>query len=209
MSLIRCVFLRASPLPDPQTHTGKFVHSATVNSDVRVGSFGVLSGLCLTHGITPDACVFFDQTGFKIDGDLALHEPNTVTNPQMGGTGGQTSDAAYVKLLRLHSRSQAKLAVIKQVSAVTSQVISAHGSQWFYHESARWKRISHPNLVPVLVPVFQEASGVFPQGRVNLTVITPWIPNGNITEYLRKHQGANRLELVGESAFRATGGDMP
>ena len=115
----------AGPSSDPQTHTGKLVRSSTVNSDIRVGTFDVLSRLCLPHGITPDACTFSDKTCFKID---LAYISNNVTDPQMGGTRGQTGDLVYVKLLRLHSRSQAKLAVIKQVSTVTLQVTGGRSS---------------------------------------------------------------------------------
>ena len=118
MSLIRYVSTRSGPSPDPRAHSEKLVRSSTVNLNVRIGSFGVLSELCLAHAITPDACVLSDKTDFKID--RALYKPNDCTNPPAGGTGGQSADWVSVKLLRLHSRSQAKLVAIKQVSTIAS-----------------------------------------------------------------------------------------
>jgi len=68
----------------------------------------------------------------------------------------------------------------------------------FYREAERWKRLSHQNVVPVL--------GVFDipfQTRISFSVIIPWMKNGNILEYVKKHPEADRLQLVG--AFSCSG----
>ena len=45
----------------------------------------------------------------------------------------------------------------------------------------------HPNVLPV-----NEVSETsFP-----LCIMSPWMPNGNINQYIQKSQGANRLTLV-------------
>lgn len=109
-----------------------------------------------------------------------------------------------MKLLRLYSHSERKLTAIKQVRNAASRFKAEnHTFQRFYHESARWKQISHPNLVPVF-----EVSDIRSRGKISLAVITPWASNGNITEYLQKHRGANRLELVSVSAYEDIGMDV-
>lgn len=75
--------------------------------------------------------------------------------------------------------------------------------QEFYCRAARWKHISqHPNVLPFLgVSVSEEAP---PFG-----LITPWMPEGNIIEYTRKHQDADRLLLVRPlGTYRSTRADI-
>ena len=60
--------------------------------------------------------------------------------------------------------------------------------QDFYEEVITWKRLEHPNIVPLL--------------GINTTpsppqLISDWIPGGNLTEYIRNNPGADRLGLVG------------
>ena len=48
-----------------------------------------------------------------------------------------------------------------------------------------WKHLLHPNIVPLL--------GITP---TPLQLISEWIPGGDLTEYVKKHPGADRLGLV-------------
>ena len=50
-----------------------------------------------------------------------------------------------------------------------------------------WKRISHPNIVPFLG--VSEALGL-------LSMVSEWMPNGDVQEYVVKNPGADRLQLV-------------
>jgi len=34
------------------------------------------------------------------------------------------------------------------------------------------------------------------ESLLSFCIISPWLPNGNILEYIRKHGGVNRLRLV-------------
>ena len=59
--------------------------------------------------------------------------------------------------------------------------------QDFYEEAIAWKRLEHPNIVPLL--------------GINITRPTPqlisdWILGGNLTEYIVNNPGADRLGLV-------------
>ena len=60
--------------------------------------------------------------------------------------------------------------------------------QDFYEEAIAWKRLEHPNIVPLL--------------GINMTpsppqLISDWISDGNLTEYIGNNPEADRLALVG------------
>lgn len=46
---------------------------------------------------------------------------------------------------------------------------------------------SHPNVLPVI----EISETTFP-----LCIMSPWMPNGNIAQYIQKNQSADRLTLV-------------
>ena len=58
--------------------------------------------------------------------------------------------------------------------------------QTLYQEAVVWKRLVHPNIVPLL--------GITPEP---LQLISEWMPGGDLTEYIKKHPGAHRVGLVG------------
>ena len=51
-----------------------------------------------------------------------------------------------------------------------------------------WKYLRHPNVVPLIGAVMDEAQLVF---------VSEWISNGNVNEFVKKHPDADRLGLVG------------
>lgn len=64
-----------------------------------------------------------------------------------------------------------------------------NSNQRFYREIVGWKYISHPNVVPFC----RVSEALFP-----FCFITPWMPNGNIVDYVRENQSVNRLQLVSD-----------
>ena len=52
-----------------------------------------------------------------------------------------------------------------------------------------WKRLEHPNIVP-----FLGITSTPPQ------LISEWVPNGDLIEYVKKHLSADRLRLVSAPA---------
>ena len=48
------------------------------------------------------------------------------------------------------------------------------------------KHLAHPNIVPLL--------GITPDP---LQLISEWVPGGDLTDYIKKHPGADRVGLVG------------
>jgi len=59
--------------------------------------------------------------------------------------------------------------------------------QRLFQEIVIWRRLSHPNVLPVL--------GVSPK-LFPLCVVTEWMIDGNIMDFTAKHPEVNRLRLV-------------
>ena len=60
-------------------------------------------------------------------------------------------------------------------------------NQRFYREVVKWKYLSDPNVLPFL----GVSETLFP-----FCIITPWLSNGNITEYVKRKPEVDRLRLV-------------
>jgi serine/threonine protein kinase len=56
-------------------------------------------------------------------------------------------------------------------------------------EALLWKHLNHPHILPFLGVTYD----VF---TPRLTLVFPWMPNGNILSYLEKRPHADRLTLV-------------
>ena len=54
-----------------------------------------------------------------------------------------------------------------------------------------WKRLKHPNVVSLLGATLSP-----------LQLISNWMPNGDLPEYIRNHPEANPVQLVGHVALR-------
>ena len=59
--------------------------------------------------------------------------------------------------------------------------------QRFCKEVITWKALRHPNLLP-LVGVIMTAN--------TFAMVSGWMANGNINEFVTAHRAANRFELV-------------
>jgi len=62
--------------------------------------------------------------------------------------------------------------------------------QGFYREIARWKYISHPNVLP-----FIGVSEKLP-GLDRLSIVNSWLENGNILQYVGVNPDVDRFQLV-------------
>ena len=51
-----------------------------------------------------------------------------------------------------------------------------------------WKTLSHPNVLPLL--------GVKMENQ-QFVMVSEWMENGNINEFIESHKDVNRFELVG------------
>jgi len=50
-----------------------------------------------------------------------------------------------------------------------------------------WKALQHPNVLPLLGVIMTETE---------FSMVSEWMPNGNINQFVSAHQDANRFELV-------------
>jgi hypothetical protein len=57
------------------------------------------------------------------------------------------------------------------------------------HETLFWRYLDHQHLLPLL-GVSQDAMAP------RLSLVTPWMANGNMLEYLREHDDVDELPLV-------------
>jgi len=60
-------------------------------------------------------------------------------------------------------------------------------SQRFCREGVAWKHLRHPNILPLL--------GVT-VGEHRFALVSEWIENGNINEFIERDRHGNRAELV-------------
>ena len=58
----------------------------------------------------------------------------------------------------------------------------------FYEEVIMWKSLCHPNVLPLLGVTVSDGY---------LAMVSEWMTNGNINEFVKTHKDVNRFELVG------------
>lgn len=65
-------------------------------------------------------------------------------------------------------------------------------------EAFVWSQLKHPNIVPFLglANLAKISAGALPQ----LCLISPWMVEGNIMEYLARHEDTDRLKLAWDVA---------
>jgi len=64
--------------------------------------------------------------------------------------------------------------------------------QELYREVALWVNLNHPNILPCFGITLRP-----------LRIVTEWIPNGHVMEYLQEHRDADRIRLVSCHLFSA------
>ena len=91
-----------------------------------------------------------------------------------------------IKRVRMYLRGSPEKPTKVHIDAVAF-AIHHHSQipQAFCQEAVMWKRLKHPNILPLL------GITVIP-----LQLISNWMSNGDLPEYLRRHSDADRLELV-------------
>ena len=104
--------------------------------------------------------------------------------------GTYNDNRVAIKTLRLYKRSD-----LRKVRKVTHPVFQVpldtsvdSRNQRFCKEVLIWNQISHPSIVPFL--------GVS-EVPAPLSMVSEWMPNGNVREYVRKNPETSRLQLVG------------
>ena len=59
--------------------------------------------------------------------------------------------------------------------------------QRFCKEFVSWKALRHPNVLQLIGVIMTEDE---------FAMVSEWMPNGNINQFVREHRDANRFELV-------------
>ena len=100
-----------------------------------------------------------------------------------------------VKVLRMYNANtnhpKGSLAVCG-IREAPARSVGADISKAFFGEAVVWKRLRHPNVVPFL--------GVT---TAPLQLVSEWMPNGTLTEYVNTNPGADRISLVCNPSPRA------
>jgi serine/threonine protein kinase len=72
------------------------------------------------------------------------------------------------------------------VSRITIEMLTVT-MQKFCKEFVPWKALRHPNVLPLLGVIMTETK---------FAMVSEWMSNGNINQFVPAHQDANRFELV-------------
>ena len=67
-------------------------------------------------------------------------------------------------------------------------------TQRFCKEVVTWKSLRHQNVLPLLGVMMMEKQ---------LTMVSEWMVNGTVNEFIKAHRDANRFELVWFHSFRS------
>jgi len=103
--------------------------------------------------------------------------------PQCGGGFGDVYKHKYqgrevaVKILRIYATTD-----LRKLTRVSHDNPPNSG-----HTLGFWKTLHHPNVVPLL--------GVIMTGT-RFAMVSEWMTNGNINQFVKAHQEVNRFELV-------------
>ena len=71
------------------------------------------------------------------------------------------------------------------IDAITFPICYTNETQTFCQEAIMWKRLTHPNIVPLLGITFTP-----------FQLISNWMPGGDLPDYIKKNSDADRLKLV-------------
>ena len=94
-----------------------------------------------------------------------------------------------VKVIKMYKTSNvAKITRVGSASRNACIDLLTLVMQRFCKEVMTWKALHHQNVLPLL--------GVT-MGNNQFSMVSEWMVNGNINEFIKAHRDANRFELVG------------
>ena len=138
--------------------------------------------MCRRHALLPRALKIpfcYDRTG------VALYR---------GGfadvwKGKHRGREVAVKVLRTYSNSD-----LQRIAGVSYWLCSLPACrctdspvQRFCKEVVTWKTLRHPNILPLI--------GVS-MSKIQFAMVSDWMENGNINDFVKAHPNADRIELV-------------
>ena len=105
--------------------------------------------------------------------------------------GRSRNQAICLKIIKVNRKTQIKhLLKVGLFDAFNNRKCLKVTSQAVFKEALLWGHLSHPNILPFYgIYHLQDKHG-------RIAFVSPWMENGNVTEYLKRHPLANRLLLV-------------
>ena len=154
--------------------------SNTVNPGLKNRCFKVLRKVSPAHGILPGSYHLLDVT---------LNDNIPYASGGFADIWKGQLDGHQVCVKAFRTQTAANLGKIKRVchSVLTGGWAQPNYAQRFYRDIIGWKYVLHPNVVP-----FYGVS----ETLFSFCIVNPWLPNGNILDYIRNNQRVNRLQLV-------------
>lgn len=103
--------------------------------------------------------------------------------------GNYQSRPVAVKVMQLYtSNREATLRVRTLVIINPIHDLFRHATQKFCKEAVIWRHLRHPNILPL--------TGVT-IGSERCSMVSDWMENGTIKQFIEMNPDANRIELVG------------
>lgn len=124
-------------------------------------------------------------------------DPQVDKGPVTGGgyseifRGNLQEQRICVKVVRLYREASKKQKNIKVCTSIlTSTALLKHRYKAFMREIVLWGQLDHPNILPFY--------GVWNLNNIEdkICLVSPWMDNGTLPEYLKACPGANKLLLV-------------
>ena len=141
----------------------------------------VLRKMCCKHKLLPSS--------YAITNDLERIEEIPC---KRGGSadvfcGWYRGSKVAIKLIHPNSNHAKMERVRLYASPFQNADVLTKVRQKFCHEVVLWKQFRHPNLLPLL--------GATKSSHA-LMMVSEWMENGTITDFIVAHPGTNRLKLV-------------
>jgi serine/threonine protein kinase len=97
--------------------------------------------------------------------------------------------AVCIKVIRLYETPRVDYVLKVGLNLTSSRihVFNSYNLQRLYQETSLWGKLSHPNLLPFY--------GQF-RFRAQLSLVSPWMKNGDINDYLKNNSRVDRVCLV-------------
>ena len=142
-----------------------------------------LGKMCSQLKTIPDSIRIEDYSG-----DLTVEEH--------GGGFATVSRGEYqgrpvaIKTLRQYPTDdpEERFCVSVKLSAVVGDPVSLNALQKFRREVVAWRHLHHPNILPFIGVILEPP---------RFAMVSEWMDHGNINQYIKRHGGVNRAQLVG------------
>ena len=92
-----------------------------------------------------------------------------------------------IKAVRAYVTSDLDLIRSVSISPIPSYQFRINEFQRFCREGVTWKHLRHPNILPLLGVTLNEQ---------RFALVSEWMENGNINEFIKRDEGINRTKLV-------------